>query len=51
MSNDPTSQANFLQVPSDHIDFSWYLDFEAKVVAGSVTHHLHVAHDSVKEIV
>ncbi|GJE92045.1 M1 family metallopeptidase [Phanerochaete sordida] len=51
MSNDPTSQANFLQVPSSHVDFNWHLDFEAKVVAGSVTHHMRIVHDSVNEIV
>ena len=51
MSNDPTSQANFLEIASEHIDFAWRLDFEAKVVAGSATHTLHVIHDSVKEVV
>lgn len=51
MSNDPTSQANFLQIASEHIDFVWHLDFEAKVVSGKATHTLLVKQDGVKEVV
>ena len=50
MSNDPTSQANFLEIASEHIDFTWRLNFEAKVVTGSATHTLFVKEDGVREV-
>ncbi|EKM60600.1 uncharacterized protein PHACADRAFT_246632 [Phanerochaete carnosa HHB-10118-sp] len=51
MPNDPTSQANFLEIASEHIDFVWHLDFEAKAVAGAATHTLLVKQDGVRHVV
>jgi leukotriene-A4 hydrolase len=50
MSNDPTSQANFLQITSQHIDFSWSIDFEQKAIIGSAVHTLLVKEDGVTEV-
>ena len=51
MSDDPTSQANFLHVVSTHIHFDWNIDFAAKVIKGSATHTLLVKEDGIKEVV
>ena len=50
MSNDPTSQANFLQVASEHIDFDWNINWDAKAIFGSATHTLLVKGDDLKEV-
>ncbi|CAL1696869.1 unnamed protein product [Somion occarium] len=48
---DPTSQANFLQIASEHIDFDWTIDFNAKLISGSATHTFVVKEDDVKEVI
>ena len=50
MSDDPTSQSNFLHIASEHIYFDWHIDFAAKAIAGSATHTLIVKEDGVKEV-
>lgn len=50
MSDDPTSQANFLQATSQHIDFDWTVDFDARVISGSATHSVIIQEDDLKEI-
>ena len=50
MSNDPTSQANYLQIISEHLAFDWTLNFDKKIVQGSVTHTLRALEDDVKEL-
>ena len=50
MSDDPTSQANFLQATSQHIDFDWTVDFDAKVISGSATHTVVIKEDGLKEV-
>ena len=49
MLNDPTSQANFLQIISEHLAFDWSINWDQKSVQGSVTHTLKVLEDGVKE--
>ncbi|KAJ3533495.1 hypothetical protein NM688_g7274 [Phlebia brevispora] len=51
MSADPTSQSNYLQIVSEHIDFNWTIDFSKKIVSGSATHTLKVLQSSVKEVI
>ena len=50
MSDDPTSQANFLQATSQHIDFDWTVDFDAKTISGSATHTVVIKEDYLKEV-
>jgi leukotriene-A4 hydrolase len=50
MSLDPTTQANYAQVASEHIYFDWTVDFGAKNICGSATHTLSVKEDGLKEI-
>ena len=50
MSDDPTSQANFLQIASEHIHFDWNIDFNAKAILGSATHTLLVKEDDIKDV-
>lgn len=46
---DPTTQSNYLDVATSHIDLLWNIDFKAKIIAGSAKHTL-VAKKDVKEI-
>jgi leukotriene-A4 hydrolase len=48
---DPTSQSNYLRVATQHASFDWAVDFERKVLSGSVVHDLIVKEDDVKEVV
>ncbi|KAI0785951.1 peptidase family M1-domain-containing protein [Abortiporus biennis] len=48
---DPTTQANYLQIASENIDFDWTLDFKEEIISGSATHTLLVKEDGVNEIV
>ena len=50
MAADPTTQANYTQIVSDHIDFDWTIDFTKKIIAGSATHTLTVKESGLKEI-
>lgn len=50
MSNDPTSQANFLYVASEHIHFDWSINWDASAIFGSATHSLLVKESGVKEV-
>lgn len=47
---DPTTQANYTQIASTHVDLEWTVDFEARRVQGSVTHTFAVKEDGVKEV-
>jgi len=44
---DPTSQANYHQVATEHILLKWNVDFEQKLISGSSTHDLKVLEDNV----
>jgi hypothetical protein len=48
--SDPTSQSNYDQVATDHVDFEWSLDFDRRVIKGTATHHLIVKGNNVKEV-
>ncbi|KAG6829894.1 hypothetical protein H0H92_003027 [Tricholoma furcatifolium] len=48
---DPTTQANYLQIATEHVFLDWILDFDAQIISGSATHHLLVKEDDVKEVV
>lgn len=50
MSEDPTSQANYLKIVSQHIDFVWTIDFTKKIVSGSATHTLKVLQGDIDEV-
>ncbi|KAI0245676.1 hypothetical protein BJV78DRAFT_1277392 [Lactifluus subvellereus] len=47
---DPTTQANYLQACSTHVDFDWTLDFAKQIVEGSATHTILVRED-VEEVI
>lgn len=48
---DPTTQSNYLKITTEHLAIDWVLDFDAQIISGSVTHHLLVKEDGVKEVV
>ncbi|KAF8060869.1 peptidase family M1-domain-containing protein [Lyophyllum atratum] len=48
---DPTTQSNYLQITTEHLALEWTLDFDAKLISGSATHHLLVKEDDVKEVI
>ena len=50
ISLDPTTQANYTQIASEHVDLDWTIDFKKKQIAGSATHVLVVKEDGVKEV-
>lgn len=48
---DPSTQANYTQIASEHVHFDWTIDWTKQVIAGSATHTLAVKEDGVKEVV
>ena len=50
ISLDPTTQANYTQIASEHIDLDWTIDFEGKRIKGSATHVFVVKEDGANEI-
>lgn len=50
VSKDPTTQSNYLEIHSVHVNLDWVVDFEAKVISGSATHTLKVAQDGVSQV-
>lgn len=51
MTLDPTTQTNYTQIASEHIDFDWSIDFGKKIVSGSAAHTLLVKEAGVEEVV
>ncbi|KAG6878671.1 hypothetical protein C0992_007685 [Termitomyces sp. T32_za158] len=47
---DPTTQSNYLQIATEDLAIDWVLDFDAQIISGSVTHHLLIKEDGVKEV-
>jgi len=47
---DPTTQANYTEIHSTHVALDWDVDFDRKLISGSVTHDLTVLKDGVKEV-
>ena len=48
---DPSTQANWQEVASEHVDFDWTVDFAKQTISGSATHLVRVKKDDVKEVV
>lgn len=48
--SDPTSQANYTEICTEHVAFKWNIDFINKKIAGSATHDLRVSKDQVAEV-
>ena len=48
---DPSTQANWQEVASEHVDFDWTVDFAKQTISGSATHLLRVKKADVKEVV
>ena len=48
---DPTTQANYTQIASEHIAFDWTIDLGKRIIFGSATHDFVVKEDAVQEIV
>jgi len=47
---DPTTQANYLQIFTKHVDFDWTLDFAHQVIEGTATHTLLALESSVESV-
>ena len=50
MAEDPTTQANYTQIASEHIDFDWTIDFAKRIIVGSATHTFVVKEAGVTEV-
>ncbi|OSD05714.1 hypothetical protein PYCCODRAFT_1465050 [Trametes coccinea BRFM310] len=48
---DPTTQANWQDVASEHVDFDWTVDFAKETISGSVTHTLVWRKPDVREVI
>ncbi|KAA1468302.1 Metalloprotease [Dentipellis sp. KUC8613] len=48
---DPTTQSNYLQIATTHVDFQWTLDFALHEIVGSASHTLLVKEDGVKQVI
>ncbi|KAI0762471.1 metalloprotease [Fomes fomentarius] len=48
---DPSTQSNWQEVASEHVDFDWTIDFAQQTISGSATHLLRVKKDDVREAI
>ncbi|KAF8508488.1 hypothetical protein JB92DRAFT_2732664 [Gautieria morchelliformis] len=48
---DQTTQSNYRDISTEHIDIDWSLDFNAKTVSGTARHNLIAKKDGVQEVV
>ena len=48
---DPSTQSNWQEVASEHVDFDWTVDFAQQTISGSATHLVRVKKDDVREVV
>ena len=48
--SDPTTQSNYLEIVTEHVLFSWTVDFKTKIIEGSALHDLTVKKDDVREV-
>ncbi|KAH7881499.1 peptidase family M1-domain-containing protein [Lentinula edodes] len=51
MADDPTSQANYTEIATEHVSFKWTIDFANQKIAGSATHDLRVLKDDIGEVI
>ncbi|KAH9891199.1 peptidase family M1-domain-containing protein [Cubamyces lactineus] len=49
--SDPTTQANWKDIASEHIDLNWSVDFAKETLSGSVTHTLVWKKADVREVI
>lgn len=47
---DPTTQSNYLKIVSHEVHIDWNVDFEKRVISGSILHDLIVKEDDVAEV-
>lgn len=47
---DPTTQSNYLEISTHHVDFNWHIDFTTQIISGSATHDLTVRKDGTEEV-
>ncbi|KAI0742559.1 metalloprotease [Daedaleopsis nitida] len=48
---DPSTQSNWQEVASEHIDLDWSIDFEQKAISGSATHVVRLKIDNAEEVI
>lgn len=48
---DPATQSNYLSARSVDLQLDWTIDWQKRLISGSVTHTVQAAHDDVREIV
>ncbi|THV01236.1 hypothetical protein K435DRAFT_963588 [Dendrothele bispora CBS 962.96] len=48
---DPTSQANYHQIATDHVLLKWDIDFDKRLICGTSTHDLKILEDNVSEVI
>ena len=51
MKADLATQSNYLSIKSVHLDLEWKIDWDARLISGSVEHTLVALHDDIQEIV
>lgn len=50
MMADPTSQTNYTEIATEHIDLDWEIDFGQKIISGSAVHRLVAKESGVKQV-
>ncbi|KAJ3751229.1 peptidase family M1-domain-containing protein [Lentinula detonsa] len=48
---DPTSQANYTEIATEHVLFKWTIDFANQIIAGTATHDLRISKNDVGEVI
>ncbi|KLO11271.1 hypothetical protein SCHPADRAFT_855590, partial [Schizopora paradoxa] len=48
---DPTSQSNYLEVTTKHVEFIWDVNFSNRIIEGSALHTMIVKAESVNEVI
>jgi len=48
---DPTTQSNYLEVTTEHVEFIWNVDFTNRVIEGSALHTMIVKAHEVHEVI
>lgn len=49
--DDPASQSNYLSVRTTHLDLDWSVDWDTRIISGSITHTVQAAHENVEEVI
>lgn len=51
MKADPATQSSYLSVRTTNLHLEWEIDWDTRLIAGSVTHSLSALHDDLSEVV